>query len=259
MLDKRRRVCRLHMLMNSAEEDAAIAAAVAASTATPTPPHDLSTTTTPVEPAAVSGRSAAGGSAAARGRGRGSGRGKRAAATVVVSNVATETCTKEAGSLLEGFHFLAMEENAEHVLHELRPVFVVLYDVDLTWVRLLEVYKGLYPERPLKVRPFPHTYLSSHCATTDVLYTAASVQNASVEARLCLQAYMLGYEDSVELAKFQLSTSREKSAFMGLIRKKAHMVLPVDEVRSLLVPQVTTLPQLIPIQPVPFTDTQQLP
>jgi hypothetical protein len=44
---------------------------------------------------------------------------------------------------------------------------------------------------------------------------------------------MLSYEDSVELAKFQLSASREKAAFMGLIRKKAHMVLPVDEVRSL--------------------------
>jgi hypothetical protein len=47
-----------------------------------------------------------------------------------------------------------------------------------------------------------------------------------------VQAYMLGYEDSVDLAKFQLSSSREKAAFMGLIRKKAHMVLPVDEVRS---------------------------
>lgn len=45
-----------------------------------------------------------------------------------------------------------------------------------------------------------------------------------------MQAYMLGYEDSVELAKFELSTNREKAAFMGLIRKKAHMVLPVDEV-----------------------------
>jgi hypothetical protein len=124
------------MLMNSAEEDAAIAAALAASTNEP--------------PQSTSSRTATG-SAAPSGKGRGRGRGERSAA-VVVSDVANDTCTKEGGSLLEGFHFLAIEENAEHALHALRPVFVVMYDVDLAWVRLLEVYKAHYPQRPLKVQ-----------------------------------------------------------------------------------------------------------
>jgi hypothetical protein len=49
-----------------------------------------------------------------------------------------------------------------------------------------------------------------------------------------MQVFMLSYVESVELAKFQLSASREKEAFLSLIRKKAHMVMPVDDVRSLL-------------------------
>jgi hypothetical protein len=43
---------------------------------------------------------------------------------------------------------------------------------------------------------------------------------------------MLSYVESVELAKFQLSASREKQAFLNLVRKKAHMALPVDEVHT---------------------------
>ena len=43
---------------------------------------------------------------------------------------------------------------------------------------------------------------------------------------------MLSYHDSVEVAKFQQSASRERQAFLALIQKKGHMVLPVDEVRG---------------------------
>jgi hypothetical protein len=53
--------------------------------------------------------------------------------------------------MLQGFQFLAMEEAREHVLLELQPVFVILYDLNLEWVRLLEVYQSMYPERPVKV------------------------------------------------------------------------------------------------------------
>lgn len=45
-----------------------------------------------------------------------------------------------------------------------------------------------------------------------------------------LQVYMLGYSDSVDTAKFQMSASKEKESFISLIQKKGHMVMPVDKV-----------------------------
>ena len=45
-----------------------------------------------------------------------------------------------------------------------------------------------------------------------------------------LQVYMLSYAESVEVAKFQQAASREKQSFVSLIQKKAHLVLPMDEV-----------------------------
>lgn len=54
--------------------------------------------------------------------------------------------------LLQGFHLLAMEEGRDDVLLELQPLFVVLYDLDLAWIRRLELYQSLDPSRPIKVR-----------------------------------------------------------------------------------------------------------
>lgn len=56
-----------------------------------------------------------------------------------------------------------------------------------------------------------------------------------------VQVYMIAYHESVEVARFQMAASREKKAFMNLIRKKAHMVLPVDEV----LPPATRTPRLL--------------
>ena len=57
----------------------------------------------------------------------------------------------EEGPLLQGFHFLAEEDAREDLLYALKPVFVILYDLDLAWIRHLEVYQSLHPHRPLKV------------------------------------------------------------------------------------------------------------
>lgn len=46
-----------------------------------------------------------------------------------------------------------------------------------------------------------------------------------------VQVYMIAYHESVDVARFQMAASREKQAFMSIIRKKQHMVLPVDAVR----------------------------
>lgn len=61
----------------------------------------------------------------------------------------------EEGPLLQGFHFVAMEDAHECLLHELQPAFVILYDLDLAWIRQLEVYQAMHPERPVKARPMP--------------------------------------------------------------------------------------------------------
>jgi hypothetical protein len=45
-----------------------------------------------------------------------------------------------------------------------------------------------------------------------------------------VQVYMLSYRESMEVVKFQQSATREKQSFINLIEKKAHLVLPMDEV-----------------------------
>lgn len=103
---------------------------------------------------------AAGGAASGRGRGRGRGRGKRAAHELQPEAAAAAAAPAEAGPLLTGFHFVTVDDAGEQVLHSVRPVFVVLYDADLAWVRMLEVYKALNPTRPLKVRRQSRFYRS---------------------------------------------------------------------------------------------------
>lgn len=46
------------------------------------------------------------------------------------------------------------------------------------------------------------------------------------------QVYLLSYQESLEQAHFQQFAAREKQAFMDLIEKKAHLVLPTDAVCS---------------------------
>eukprot|EP00892_Ulva_mutabilis_P008481 jgi/Ulvmu1/6004/UM026_0130.1 len=162
---------KLQMLSSTAEEEVALRNSLTRDTATPDSPP-------PAAPAS--------------GRGRGRGRGKRAAHQLQPEAAAAAAAPAEAGPLLTGFHFVTANEAGEQVLHSVRPVFVVLYDAELAWVRMLEVYQALNPSRPLKV-------------------------------------YMITYHESVEVARFQMAASREKHAFMSLIRKKAHMVVPVDE------------------------------
>ena len=62
------------------------------------------------------------------------------------------------------------------------------------------------------------------------LYWYACGQKLQDQVGAAVQVYMITYHESVEVARFQMASSREKKAFMNLIRKKAHMVLPVDEV-----------------------------
>jgi hypothetical protein len=76
---------------------------------------------------------------------------------------------------------------------QVKPSYVIVHDPDMAFVRELEMYKAEHPERPLKV-------------------------------------YFLLYEQSTEERKFESSIKRENAAFETLIRQKAIMTVPVDQV-----------------------------
>ncbi|XP_049615139.1 DNA repair endonuclease XPF [Syngnathus scovelli] len=77
------------------------------------------------------------------------------------------------------------------VLHEVEPMFVVLYDAEVSFVRQLEIYKACRPGKPLRV-------------------------------------YFLIYGGSTEEQKYLTGLSKEKKAFEHLIREKATMVIPEE-------------------------------
>lgn len=77
------------------------------------------------------------------------------------------------------------------VLHEVDPMFVVLYDAELSFVRQLEIYKASRPGKPLRV-------------------------------------YFLIYGGSTEEQRYLTVLSKEKQAFEHLIREKASMVVPEE-------------------------------
>ncbi|XP_061823275.1 DNA repair endonuclease XPF isoform X2 [Nerophis lumbriciformis] len=77
------------------------------------------------------------------------------------------------------------------VLHEVEPTFVVLYDVEVSFVRQLEIYKACRLGKALRV-------------------------------------YFLIYGGSTEEQKYLTGLSKEKKAFEHLIREKATMVIPEE-------------------------------
>ncbi|TRY83980.1 hypothetical protein DNTS_006298 [Danionella cerebrum] len=77
------------------------------------------------------------------------------------------------------------------VLHEVEPMFVVLYDAELSFVRQLEIYKASRPGKPLRV-------------------------------------YFLIYGGSTEEQRYLTALNKEKQAFEHLIREKAIMVVPEE-------------------------------
>lgn len=89
-------------------------------------------------------------------------------------------------------HFYALDSE-QRVLQVIRPQCVIVFDPDMGFVRELELYKAENPSKPLKV-------------------------------------YFLFYEDSTEARKFEAGIRRENRAFESLIRQKATMMIPVDQV-----------------------------
>ncbi|XP_034564439.1 DNA repair endonuclease XPF [Notolabrus celidotus] len=98
---------------------------------------------------------------------------------------------KEPLTVIHPLKGLTDPHSLTRVLHEVEPSFVVLYDVELSFVRQLEVYKAIRPGKPLRV-------------------------------------YFLIYGGSTEEQKYLTTLSKEKKAFEHLIREKATMVIPEE-------------------------------
>ncbi|MEW5320262.1 MAG: hypothetical protein WDW38_011346 [Sanguina aurantia] len=95
------------------------------------------------------------------------------------------------GSLLRDVVFHALDSHEEGVLWEVEPCWVILYDLDLAFVRQLEVYQAEHRTPAMVV-------------------------------------HQLAYADSMETKKYMASVAREQRAFTNLIEFKSHVVVPID-------------------------------
>ncbi|KAL5021200.1 hypothetical protein ScPMuIL_000355 [Solemya velum] len=94
-------------------------------------------------------------------------------------------------TILHPLHGCSDPHGLARVLVEIQPQYVVLYDVDMMFVRQLEVHRASHAGRPLRV-------------------------------------YFLMYTGSVEEQKYLTTLRQEKEAFEFLIREKATMVIPEE-------------------------------
>ncbi len=78
------------------------------------------------------------------------------------------------------------------VLREIKPRWIIMYDVDLGFIRRLELYKAANPGLPIKV-------------------------------------FFMVYDNSVEERRYLSLIRKERSAFEKLIREKSNMAVPVDQ------------------------------
>lgn len=94
-------------------------------------------------------------------------------------------------TFLHPLHEADDPNSLKRVLYELQPRYVVLYDVDMAFVRQLEVFKACHPQLPIRV-------------------------------------YFLMYTGSTEEQRYLTTLRKEKEAFEYLIKQKATMVIPEE-------------------------------
>ena len=92
----------------------------------------------------------------------------------------------------------------EHVLEEVRPKYIIMYEPDAAFIRRVEVYRSSHEDRALRV-------------------------------------YFMYYSGSVEEQRYLSSVRREKDAFTRLIQEKGSMALPHHLDAHLPSPQETFL------------------
>lgn len=106
-----------------------------------------------------------------------------------INDAATGLPRPVAGAQLvdpEDVRFAALDTHGPLPLWEVSPTYVIVYDPDVALTRSLELFKAQRRSQPLRV-------------------------------------YLLRYEDSPEMDKYQAAVVRERAAFEGLIRAKGIM------------------------------------
>ncbi|KAK2745552.1 hypothetical protein FQN57_003677 [Myotisia sp. PD_48] len=88
----------------------------------------------------------------------------------------------------------------EHILEEVRPKYIIMYEPDPAFIRRVEVYRSSHRERTIRV-------------------------------------YFMYYGGSVEEQRYLSAVRREKDAFTKLIKEKGSMALAITHDRSLEDPQ----------------------
>ncbi|KAI4876486.1 hypothetical protein NFI96_010585 [Prochilodus magdalenae] len=112
----------------------------------------------------------------------------------ILLNLSSDSCygiLKEPLTVIHPLKGCSDQYSLTRVLQEVEPMFVVLYDAELSFVRQLEVYKASRPGKPLRV-------------------------------------YFLIYGGSTEEQRYLTGLCKEKQAFEYLIREKASMVVPEE-------------------------------
>jgi len=84
------------------------------------------------------------------------------------------------------------------MLYELQPQCIVLYDVDLAFLREVEVYRAQFPERRVQV-------------------------------------YVLMYDRSIDEQRYVMAVSKERNAFERLIKERAVRTAPGSTIIGALV------------------------
>lgn len=93
--------------------------------------------------------------------------------------------------LLEKVQFHALDSQEESILWKTKPQTIILYHVEVGFIRQIEVYQAENPGIQLKV-------------------------------------YLLYYDQSIEKTKYEVSVNRETEAFAELIQHKGRIMIPTD-------------------------------
>ncbi|WOL19793.1 DNA repair endonuclease UVH1 isoform X1 [Canna indica] len=127
-----------------------------------------------------------------------------------VNTIESDSAALNHGKPLPPVQFYALDSD-QHILDVLKPLVIIVYHPDMTFVREIEVYKAENPYKKLKV-------------------------------------YFLFYEDSAEVQKFEASIRRENNAFESLIRQKSLMMIPVDQNGRCIGPTTSSEPESVILQ-----------
>ena len=130
--------------------------------------------------------------------------------------------------LLKDVEFYALDSRQESILWDVQPVFVVVYDPDVTFVRQLEVRHHVCCLMPM-------LYKASAIPSTEAVLLGMQIYQAE-HPDWRVRVYNLLYEDSQEADKFSEAVAREVSPTCDMLAQSCHgcYALKTAQTKSLL-------------------------